>query len=282
MGTVTSTLQSLIRRVSTAYTAGPSLEDARAACNRIARDSLATTVCYWNGSLDPPGFVAQSYIGLLQVISDVPTDSYLSLKAPALDFDLSLLRKIIDEARRRNTRMHFDAMAPDSVDMTFNLIREASRIYPNLSCTLPGRWRRSVSDVDVVIDLGLRVRVVKGEWSGLNDDETDKSEGFMNVIDRLAERRARHVAVATHDAALARKCFGRLERAGVSCELELLYGLPRRAMLKIARDRRISTRIYVPYGHAALPYRLRDVVHNPRIFTWFARDLVRANLRRGL
>ena len=277
MRTATSTLQSLIRRAAGAYIAGPSLEDVRAACNRVAREYLATTVCYWNGSVDSPGFVAQSYIGLLQLISGVPTDSYLSIKAPALDFNLRLLRKIIEEARNQNTTVHFDAQAPATVDRTFNLILEASRIYPNLSCTLPGRWRRSIRDVDLAINLGLRIRVVKGEWCGLNGDETDKSEGFMNIIDRLAARRARHVAVATHDAVLASKCFDRLERAGVSCELELLYGLPRRAMLRIARDRRIPARIYLPYGYAGLPYRLKDAVHNPRIFMWFARDLVRAS-----
>jgi proline dehydrogenase len=279
MGTLTSTVQSLIRRAAAAYTTGPAAEDARAVCNRVAREHLATTVCYWNGSFEAPNLVAQSYIGLLQLIPDLPTDCYLSMKASALDFNLELLRKIIKEARNRNTTVHFDAMGPDTVDTTFNLIREVRCIYPNLSCTLPGRWIRSIRDVDFAINLGLRIRVVKGEWCGLNGDETDKSEGFMNVIDRLAAGHARHVAVATHDAALATRCFDRLERAGVSCELELLYGLPRRAMLKFARDRQIAVRIYVPYGQAGLPYRLKDVVHNPRIFMWFARDLVRASRR---
>jgi proline dehydrogenase len=275
MGTPTSPVRTLIRRAAAAYTAGPAAEDARAVCDRVARQCLATTVCYWNSSIDSPDFVAQCYIRLLRLISDVPTDSYLSMKAPALGFNLELLRKIIQEAQSKNTTLHFDAMAPDTVDMTLNLIDQARRIYPNVSCTLPGRWRRSVHDVDSAIDLGLRVRVVKGEWPGLNGDETDKSDGFINVIDRLAARRARRVAVATHDAALACECFDRLERAGISYELELLYGLPQQAMLKIARGRRVSVRVYVPYGHAGLPYRLKDVVHNPRIFTWFARDLIR-------
>jgi proline dehydrogenase len=132
-------------------------------------------------------------------------------------------------------------------------------------------------DVDYAVDLGLRVRVVKGEWSGLDGDETDRSEGFMSVVERLAKRRARHVAIATHDAGLADKCLERLKSAGVSCELELLYGLPKRRMLKIAREHRIAARIYVPYGQAGLPYRLKDIVRNPRIFTWFARDLIRGS-----
>ena len=275
MGTATSAFQNLIRGAAAAYTAGPTAEDARVACDRVARKCLATTVCYWNGPIDSPEFVAKCYIGLLKLVSGIPTDSYLSVKAPALDFDLELLRRVLREAQSRKTTVHFDAMAPDTVDTTFNMLDEARRICPNLGCTLPGRWRRSLRDVDSAIDLGLRVRVVKGEWCGLSGDETDKSEGFLNIIDRLAARRARHVAVATHDGALACKCFDRLKQAGVSNELELLYGMPQRSMLKIAADRQIPARIYVPYGCAALPYRLKDVIHNPRIFMWFTRDIIR-------
>jgi proline dehydrogenase len=277
MGTTTSAIQTLIGRAASAYTAGPAVGDVYTACERVAREHLATTVCYWNSPVDPPAFVAQCYLGLLRLAANLPTDSYLSMKAPALGFNVELLRKIIGEAQRQNRIIHFDAMAPDTVDSTFSLIDQARSIYSNIGCTLPGRWRRSIRDVDYAVDLGLRVRVVKGEWSGLNGDEIDRSEGFMNVVGRLADRRARHVAIATHDAGLAYECLGRLKRAGVSCELELLYGLPKRTMLKIARKHRIAARIYVPYGEAGLPYRLKDVVRNPRIFTWFARDLIRGS-----
>ena len=130
-------------------------------------------------------------------------------------------------------------------------------------------------DVDRAIDFGLRVRVVKGEWSGLNGDETDRCAGFMKVVECLAAGGARHVAVATHDAALADKALDCLKSAGTSCELELLYGLPQSAMLELARRRGVTARIYVPYGCAGLPYQLKEAPRNPRILAWFLRDLLR-------
>jgi proline dehydrogenase len=277
MGTAASTIQILIRRAASSYTAGQTIKDARTACEHLALERIASTVCYWNNGFDSSLFVAQSYLCLLDVIRDLPPDSYLSVKAPALGFDLELLKKILDKAQRLNATVHFDAMAPDTVDRTFTLIDQARRIYPKLGCTLPGRWRRSVHDVDRAIDFGLRVRVVKGEWCGLNGDETDPCEGFVKVIDRLAARGARHVAVATHDARLAVRTLDCLKKAGTSCELELLYGLPQSAGLKIARERGVTARIYVPYGYAGLPYQLKQAARNPRILAWFVRDLIRGS-----
>jgi proline dehydrogenase len=277
MGTNQSAIQGLIRRAASAYTAGPSFENARAVCERLAQEGIASTVGYWNTSFDSPPLVAQSYLGLLSLIECLRSPCYLSVKAPALGFDLELLRRILDQAQRINVTVHFDAMAPETVDRTFELIEEARCVYPNLSCTLPGRWHRSLRDADRAVEFGLSVRVVKGEWAGLNGDETDRYDGFVRVVERLTFRGARHVAVATHDAKLARQTLSCLELSGCSCELELLYGLPQRAMQKIAREKGVRARIYVPYGRAGLPYRLREAVQHPKILTWFARDLIRGS-----
>src|SRR5207248_2469350 len=104
-----------------------------------------------------------------------------------------------------------------TVDRTFDLIAKAYDIYPRLGCTLPGRWRRSLHDADRAIALGLRVRVVKGEWAGLGTDDMDAREGFLNLIDRLAGR-AIHVAVATHNPAMARFSLRRLKNTETPCE----------------------------------------------------------------
>jgi proline dehydrogenase len=275
MGEANSPIQSLIRRAASAYTAGRALEDARTVCDRLARQGIASTVCYWDIYSDHPASISQAYVGTLRAMSSGhPTDCYLSIKAPALKFDIDVLKKVLEEARRLNAVVHFDAMAPDTVDRTFDFIARAQAIYPHLGCTLPGRWRRSVADARRALDMALRVRVVKGEWSGIGDDETDPREGFLNIIERLAGR-ALHVGVATHNAAIARLSLRRLKDAGTPCELELLYGLPQRPLLRIARNYGVRCRMYVPYGHAGLPYRLKDAVRHPRLLGWFLHDLLR-------
>jgi proline dehydrogenase len=272
MGAAESAIQSLIRRAARGYIAGPSMEDARSVCERLERDGIASTVCYWDIYADHPNLVSQAYIGLLAGIARDAADCYLSLKAPSLKFDVDLVNKILVEATRLNAIVHFDALAPETVDPTFALIGRVRDNYPRLGCTLPSRWRRSVIDTQQAIDLGLRVRVVKGEWKG--PDDTDPREGFIDVIHRLAGR-AKHVAVATHNPTMARVSLRLLKNAGTPCELELLYGLPQQPLLQIARDFGVRARMYVPYGSSGLPYRLKQAVRNPRILGWFMHDLWR-------
>jgi proline dehydrogenase len=101
----------------------------------------------------------------------------------------------------------------------------------------------------------------------------DMRAGFLNVVDELCGR-ARCVAVASHDVPLAREALERLLAAGTPCEMELLYGLPRRAAVAAARELGVPVRFYVPQGKAWLPYVLKQARNNPRVLAWFARDLI--------
>ena len=257
------------------YTAGPEIENALAVCESFANQGIASIICYWNSLLDSPACVLNSYLRIIQLIPQLRAGCYLSIKAPALGFDASLLKEIVREAARTNTPVHFDAMAPETVDRTFALIEETRRIYPNIGYTLPARWRRSLEDTDRIIEMGLRVRLVKGQWQGLNGDETDSAEGFLRLTERLIAKSASHVAIATHNKRVALNTLARLKESGISHELELLHGMPQRGMLRIARRLNIATRVYVPYGRAGLPYRLKEAGRDPRILVWFMRDLIR-------
>jgi proline dehydrogenase len=82
------------------------------------------------------------------------------------------------------------------------------------------------------------------------------------------------VSVASHDGALAGEALRRLQSAGTRCDLELLYGLPMRASLRVARRLGVPVRVYIPYGAAYLPYAVSRLRKSPRIAWWLLRDLV--------
>jgi proline dehydrogenase len=211
---------------------------------------------------------------------------YLSIKVPALGFDQALVGEIVERAARGGVGVHFDSHEADQADRTFATIAAAARQLPanaagdrgdggagawRLGCTLPGRWPRSLDDAGHTADLGLRVRVVKGQWADPAAPDVDPRRGFLEVVDRLAGR-ARQVAVASHDAPLAREALQRLRRAGTPAELELLLGLPMQGALRVAREMQAPVRIYLPFGVSWLPYALLHVQKNPRVAWWALRD----------
>jgi proline dehydrogenase len=242
-------------------------------CRELASVKLASTVGFWNGEAATPRQVADAQLAGLAQLARERWDCHLSIKAPPLGYARPLVQEIVDWASRDRVRIHFDSLAPDTVEPTFALISELRR-PSHLGCTLPGRWRRSLRDAERAIHLGLRVRVVKGEWPDSDGPEPDARSGFIAVVNQLAGR-ARHVAVATHDAPLAREALERLRAAGTPCELELLLGLPVPPASEVARAAGVEMRFYVPYGQPRLPYRVSDAPSKPSIAWWIARDVVR-------
>ena len=157
--------------------------------------------------------------------------------------------------------MHFDSTGLDEADSSWQLLQALAR--PSLGCTLPSRWGRSLADAKRAVDLGLRVRIVKGQWPDPDYKARDERERFLDIVDAVAE--AAHVGIATHDRALAAAAIRRLGRV----EHERLLGLPwRGADLG-------PTRIYVPFGHAYLPYAIARAREHPRLALWVARDVIR-------
>lgn len=262
----------LLRKAAQGYVAGPDLPDAvRLAETFAARGVPASTLCFWDAQEDIPRHVADMYLAAVQAIQSAHLDSYVSVKAPSLAFDAGLVAEIARTAREAGgILVHFDSLGAETADRTFRLIENARAHQAPLGCTIPGRWRRSPRDAQRAAEMGLRVRVVKGQWPDPGAP-VDPHTGFLDVVDVLAGS-ATPVAVATHEPVLAATAIRKLQSAGTPCEMELLYGLPSRAVLKVARDLAVPVRYYLPYGHAWLPYALRQARRDPRILWWVLRD----------
>jgi proline dehydrogenase len=264
-------LRPLLDLAGRAYVPGAQLEHALRIARALARENITCTIGYFQQPSDSPQRVMQETLAVIDAVAQLQPPGYVSLKAPALHYDSGLLQSILRAARERGVLAHFDSHEHATAEPTLACVRAARASEAKLGLTLPGRWRRSVRDAAAAVDLGLRARIVKGEWADPGAVESDKSAGFLDVVDALAGK-AHAVAIATHDAALAREALTRLQRAGTACEMELLHGLPQRALRALARELSVPVRVYIPYGAAWRPYALNQLRRNPRILWWVVKD----------
>ena len=264
-------LMPAIKSASRSYVAGDSVEDAILTCMGAAQHGLHTTIGYWNSDQDSVEVITEQCQQALKAINVKQLNSYLSVKAPALKFSQVAMKAIVNEALKYGVGIHFDAHGHEHADQTFDSVALAASQMPDVGCTLPGRWRRSLRDVDAALDMNVRVRVVKGQWADPETTDIDLRKGYLAVIDRLAGH-ARYVSVATHDPDLAKEALRRLRNAGTPCELELLYGLPMRGSMRVAKQCGVGARCYIPYGESWLPYALSQIKKNPKVLWWLLRD----------
>ena len=271
-----------VEPVSRRYVAGPDLGDALAARGRLAERGLGATLGLWDGPADAPRGVADGYLAAIDGLGEGGAGDYVSIKFTALGLSPDLLGEIVARGAERGRRVHLDAMAPDTAEPTRAAVDRLVAQQPDatVSVTLPARWPRSPDDAGWARERGLPVRVVKGEWTDPAAPDRDPREGYLAIIDRLCGATS-HVAVASHDPQLVEAALRRLLAAGTPCGLELLYGLPTRRPVEVARALGVPVRVYVPYGHAYMPYALSQLHRRPRMALWLARDLGASVLRRG-
>jgi proline dehydrogenase len=272
---VRPTAHRISKFLSGAYVAGPELRDAVRAVDRFGRNGHAATIGYFNSDGESPRAIAALNMGALEAIADGRRNGYVSIKAPALNFDHTLVREMARVSQRTGVGLHFDSHEIDTADSTFTLIETAVRDSRHVGCTLPSRWTRSLHDADRAGSLGMRVRVVKGQWADPAQPDVDVGKSYLALVDRLAGR-VRAVGVATHDPVLARAAMRRLRRAGTPCELELLFGLPMRGALAVAREESVPVCVYVPFGNGWMPYAMSQLRRNPGIALWMMKDAMAA------
>jgi len=252
------------------------LRAAARACGRLTQAGLRCTSGYWNEAGDSPQAVYRACEASLRMLVRRSPDGYLSVKFPALGGEEALGQALLRAAARQGVGLHADSLAPSTTDAIHGLIEGATDSFAGLGVTLPGRWPRSVADARWASALGLRTRVVKGEWADPEQPALDPCEGFMAVVESLAGR-ARHVSVATHDVQLLIRALNCLRAAGTSCDVEQIYGLPGRACRHAARRAGVRVRIYVPWGDAVLPHAVEfALARRARLPHWFVKDSILA------
>lgn len=262
------------------YIAGPELSDAIAISRRLAQKGWSSTICPWEGLDDPPAWVAQNYERALHAIKAAELDCYLSIKVPAMNYDLGRMKHLMSTAQDFGIRLHFDSLSPDTAERSLKLFEQCLTTYDNLGFTLPARWRRSLDDARHLREFSVPLRVVKGQWGDPHHHELDPRVQFLKIMELLAGRTA-PVAVATHDSKLAQRAIQRLQADGTPCELEQLFGLPLHT-IRAGQELGVNIRVYVPYGYAWLPYSLNQVRKRPIILLWMARDILGGTTKRIL
>jgi proline dehydrogenase len=259
-----------LRRIAPGHVGGETLADACLVARAVTAEGHGVTLGYWDSGAETPEAVLEAYLNALPWVA--ADGGYLSIKPPALRFHPAAAARLAEAALAAGVRLHCDSHGLEAAMPTFGFVDELLRALPPhlVSVTIPGRWARSPADAAWVLDRGVGIRIVKGQWPDAQD--VDLREGFLEVVRSAAAGGPGHVAIATHDLPLAQSALARL---GAGAELEMIHGLQTRALHGLADQTGQPARLYIPYGPGFAPSALRILKQNPRLAISMLRALAR-------
>lgn len=277
------------RAAAARFVAGETLDAAVGVARDLNAAGMAATLDFLGEKTTSAAeavAAARAYEGILQRIKAEGLNANASLKLTQLGLDVdpvlteTLLRGVLERAEAVGTFVGIDMESSAYTDRTLDLYRALREDgHGNMEVVLQSYLRRSEADLDRLLPLRPRVRLVKGAYAEPPSVAYPRKAEVDAAYRRLAERLLRESpdpAIATHDERLIEHTIEVAGRLGVDAarfEFQMLYGIRRDLQERlVARGYRM--RVYVPFGSEWFPYFMRRLAERPANLWFVLRSLV--------
>ena len=282
------------RRFVRRFVAGPALEDALGVAARLNAEGVDAAVTHLGENVTTTGdaaHAAEAYLEALEQIDRRKLRAVPSLKLTHLGLDLgeavcrANLERVAARGLAARTLVWVDMESSVYTDRTLDLYRRLHGTYSNLACVVQAYLRRTVQDIERLIEDGATLRLCKGAYREPPEiafpAKRDVDESYARGIDRLlsADAMARNVypAFATHDERLLDRARESARAGGIPAdrfELQMLFGI-RHDLHAPMRAAGLRLRVLVPYGDDWYGYFMRRLAERPANLAFFFRQLLR-------
>jgi proline dehydrogenase len=277
--------QGLIRR----FIAGEDLETALRITRQLNQEGFLVALDYLGEDTrreEDANYAAEQYITLLEQIHKNGVNSCISIKLTQLGLDLGdaiarrNLEKVLIAAREFNNFVWVDMESSKHTQAILDLFCELYPHYPHSGTVLQSYLYRTPQDLERLIALGARIRLVKGAYAEPKEvaypDKRSVDRQFKIQMEMLLEK-GNEPAIATHDTRLISHAKHHAAELGLSrtqFEFQLLYGISRELQKRLVAEG-YRTLIYVPYGEQWYPYFSRRLAERPANLYFILRSLFR-------
>jgi proline dehydrogenase len=285
----------LSRSFAQRFVAGDTLEEAVAAARVLNDAGLTVSLDFLGESVKSRGEAedaARMAVRTLEAIQAEGLQANLSIKPTQLGLDIdedfcrAQVETVLSSARQAGDGegeifVRLDMESSDYTERTVALVEALwADGFHNVGTVLQSMMRRTPDDLERLIALGSRVRLVKGAYqepeSVAFPDKADTDRLYVESMKRLLEAGA-YPAIATHDDAIidaTRRFVWERGIAKDSFEFQMLYGVRRDLQTRL-REEGYNVRVYVPFGDSWYPYLMRRLAERPANVLFMAGSIVK-------
>ncbi len=285
----------LARALAERFVAGETLDEAVEIAQGANAQGLSVSLDYLGESVHTEQEVDDATdmaIRILERIASEGLDANVSLKPTqfGLEIDPELCREKIRRVLERGRELgnaegelfvRLDMESSEFTGRTVDLVEALwADGYQNVGTVLQSALYRTPDDLRRMLDLGARVRLVKGAYrepaTVAFPRKADVDRRFLEQT-RLLLRDGIYPAIATHDEALINATRRFAFEQGISSqsfEFQMLYGI-RRDLQQRLHEEGYRVRVYVPFGGQWYPYLMRRLAERPANLFFVAGSVAR-------
>ena len=265
----------LVRR----FIAGETLEEAMTAAEALADTGLMVTLDLLGENVATIEEAERSTAAYIEIVERIATSRHrdkinISIKLTALGLDQGDATaeanycRLLTVALPHEVFVRVDMEASEYTERTISMLERVFPQFSNTGTVLQSYMRRTEDDLERLITLGCRIRIVKGAYLESENvafqDKAVVDEKYVQAAKTLVDR-ANYPAIATHDEAIVTtiKAYASEQQIDKSrYEWQMLYGI-RRDLQDSLKNEGHNVRIYVPYGSQWYPYFSRRLAERP-------------------
>jgi proline dehydrogenase len=278
----------IVKKISSRYIAGDTLDEAVKTVRGLNREGCVATIDLLGESTESKADAAGKLKDYKKVVDTLDVHDLaggISIKLTGLGLTLNEelcranVEEIVEYAGERGRFVRVDMEDSPHTDATLGIVHETYRRHKNTGAVLQAYMRRSLEDVQNIIEAGFSVRLCKGIYDepravAYKDFDTVR-QNYIFLLDELLKGGV-YVGIATHDEYLiwhALRLIHQLEVPKDRYEFQMLLGVDEE-LRSILVNAGHKLRVYVPFGEDWYEYSTRRLKENPKIAGYVAKDVI--------
>ncbi len=269
-------LQALTYGAAKRWIAGKDMKTALSKAKEANAKGLGTILNYLGEDVTDPALAQahfEEYVKLQREIHDSGIDGCASVKLT--QFGLGVLDEpvvierathLVEGAAALGQMLWIDMEGSSVTSATLKIYSKMLENHKNVGVALQAYLRRSEADLKALMDIGGKVRLVKGAYREPSDivfpSREQVTENFLRLMRVLFEK-GDGFAIATHDSRPIQEAQElHTSNPKTKFEFEMLRGIRDDLKLELARKgyRMVD---YMPYGEEWYPYSVRRIKEHP-------------------
>ena len=176
------------------------------------------------------------------------------------------LEKIIVSAQAAHVFVWIDMESAEHTDEIIELYQSFFSKYERLGIALQANLKRTEDDLDNLIAIGGKIRLVKGAYSESSKiafkSKEDVDKNYSRLMRKLF-RDGNEFGIATHDSKMITKAINLSKKYHKKFEFQMLKGIRDEIKDELTKKNLVISD-YIPYGTNWLPYSFRRIKERKR------------------